>query len=188
MANDKPRIFHSNRDMALSLIPLVLICVAFAAVASMCSIAPFGPKSGPIPDFDIDAALSADAAQYGFPIRNPRLPDGWQPNSGSHGTVTGNGGGEFSTVGYITPAGRYMQLTQSNATEEELVPHEVGDRSATGTEQVAGRTFVVYAEPGSEPVWVSNLGEVRVLLRGAGSHDEFTALATATSQASPLPN
>src|SRR5437870_2492033 len=100
--------------MALSLIPLVLICLAFAAAASMCSIAPFGPRSGPIPDFDVHAALSADAAQYGFPIRDPHVPDGWKPNSGSHGTVDGTGGGDFSTVGYNTPGGRYMQLTQSD--------------------------------------------------------------------------
>ncbi|MCX5043861.1 DUF4245 domain-containing protein [Aldersonia sp. NBC_00410] len=186
MANDKPRILHNQRDMALSLLPLVLICLAFAGAASMCSVAPFGAKQGPVPDFDIDAALVSDASTLSFPIRNPHVPDSWKPNSGGRTTITEEGGGEVSTVGYITDDGRYVQLSQTDATEEALVPAMVGKRAASGAEQIDGRTWVVYAEQGSEPAWATDLGGVRVLIRGSGSTEDFTELADAVSEAPPL--
>lgn len=186
MASEKPRILQNSRDMALSLLPLVLLCVILAGIASQCSFHAGGPKPGPVPNFDIDAAMQYDASQLSFPIRNPHVPDGWQPNSGSRGSVGGNGGGEVSTAGYITPPGRYIQLTQSNATEEALVPFVVGERAATGVESVDGQTWVVYADEGSEPAWVANLGEVRILISGAGTTDEFEVLARATADATPL--
>ena len=188
MANDKPRILHNGRDMTLSLIPLVVICVLFAALASQCSFAPFGPKAGPVPYFDVDAALQSDAASLDFPIRDPELPPDWRPNSGSRGAVAGDQGGEASTVGFITAAGHYLQLTQSEATEATLVPYVAGDRRyATGTEHAGGAaTWVVYAEDGSEPIWVADLGDVRVLLTGSADHDEFVALADATLRAEPI--
>jgi Protein of unknown function (DUF4245) len=176
--------------MALSLLPLALICVVLAGAASMCSFAPFGAKSGPVPAFDVAAALSSDAAELAFPIRNPQVPEDWQSNSGGR-TVVGDagadeGGGEVSTVGYITGRGRYVELSQTDATEEVLVPATVGKRAAADTEQIDGRTWVVYAEQGSETVWVADLGGVRVQIRGSGNAAEFTELATAVSQAPPL--
>ena len=188
MANDKPRILHNGRDMTLSLIPLVAICVLFAALASQCSFAPFGPKAGPVPYFDVDAALQSDAASLDFPIRDPELPTDWRSNSGSRGDVAGAQGGEASTVGFLTANGRYLQLTQSAATEAALVPFVAGDRRyATGTEQAGGATWVVYAEDGSEPIWVADLGDVRVLLTGSADHDDFVALADAALRAEPIP-
>lgn len=186
MASEKPRILQNSRDMALSLLPLVLLCVILAGIASQCTFHPGGPKPGPVPNFDIDAAMQYDASQLPFPIRNPRLPDGWQPNSGSRGSVGGNGGGESSTVGYITPPGRYIQLTQSNAKEEALVPFVVGERAATGVQSVDGQNWVVYADDGAEPAWVADLGEVRILISGAGTTDEFETLARAVEHATPL--
>ncbi|WP_068280783.1 DUF4245 domain-containing protein [Aldersonia kunmingensis] len=186
MANDKPRILHNQRDMMLSLIPLALICLVLAGAASMCSFAPFGAKSGPVPNFDIDAALMSDASELDFPIRNPQVPGTWQANSGGRTTLTDEGGGEVSTVGFITNHDRYVSLTQTDATEEALIPATVGKRAATGTEQVAGKTWVVYDHRGSEPAWVTDLGGVRVLIRGSGTAQEFTELATAVQQAQPL--
>ena len=188
VANDKPRILHNSRDMTLSLIPLVAICVLFAALASQCSFAPFGPKAGPVPYFDVDAALQSDAASLDFPIRDPELPPDWRSNSGSRGEVAGDQGGEVSAVGFITGNGRYLQLTQSEATEATLVPYVAGDRRfATGTEQAGGANWVVYAEDGSEPIWVADLGDVRVLVTGSADHDEFVTLADAALRAEPIP-
>ena len=53
MSPDKPRIFNNNRDMALSLIPLLLICVVLAAVYSQCSFSPGGAKEGPVPTLSL---------------------------------------------------------------------------------------------------------------------------------------
>ncbi|EME20409.1 DUF4245 domain-containing protein [Rhodococcus triatomae] len=187
MAGDKPRYLQDNRDIIWSLIPLVLFIVIIAGIARSCSFSPGGPTSGPVPQFDINAALTFDAAELDFPIRNPAVPDTWQPNSGSRGTATGDGGGDVSTVGYITGTGTYLQLSQSSATEEALVPWVAGERRApTGADFHDGNSWVLYDEQGSEPIWVTDLGDVRVLVTGSGSVDEFATLATAVGQAEPI--
>ena len=186
MAADKPRILHNNRDMMLSLIPLVLMCILIATIASQCSFRPVGPKPGPVPNFDVTASLKVDAQQLSFPIRNPRVPDGWKPNSGTRATVNGPGGGDVSTVGYITGSGAFMQLSQTSADEDALVPALFGNRAATGSNDIDGHTWVVYDEQGSEPLWVANYTDVRILLRGAGTPEDFTALAHAVDAATPL--
>ena len=177
---------HDYRDLFLSLIPLVLIAVVFAAVTSQCSFSAGGPSQGAIPSFDADAALRSDAQNLSFPIRQPALPD-WTPNSGSRDTISENGDVTVSTIGYITPADTYMELDQSNATEEVLARHIVEGRYASGTEQIAGRTWVVYAEPGEEPAWITDFGDSRVLIRGAGDPAAFRTFAQAITAAEPLP-
>lgn len=162
------------------MIPLVLLCLIIAGIASQCSFSPGGPTAGPIPHFDVDAALKYDAREIGFPIRNPNVPEGWTPNSGSRSVVSGDHGGDSSTVGYITPAGRYIQLTQSNAGEDGLVGFVAGEpRRATGAEQVDGHNWVVYGQKGVEPIWISDFGDVRLLITGSASTEEYTVLASA---------
>lgn len=187
VANSKPRILNNNRDMVWSLIPLVVACLIIAAIASQCTLSPGGPTQGPIPNFDADAALQYDASELPFPIRNPVVPEDWTPNSGSRQAIAGDQGGDVSNVGYISGAGRYIKLTQSNATEEVLVPYAVGGtRYASGTQPVDGHEWVLYEQQNSEPVWITDLGDVRLLITGSGTTDEFTTLAQATTNAAPL--
>ncbi|MGV9744523.1 DUF4245 domain-containing protein [Rhodococcus zopfii] len=187
MASEKPRILNDSRDMAWSLIPLVLACLVIAAIASQCSFSPGGPTAGPVPSFDIDAGLRYDAKELGFPIRHPEVPEDWQANSGSRSIITGQQGGDSSTVGFITPAGRYVRLTQSDAGTDELVRFVAGSsRFVTGTESIDGRDWTVYAEEGAEPLWVSDFGDVRILIGGSGDEAEFATIAAAANAAQPL--
>lgn len=187
MSNTKPRILNDWKDLFWSLLPLVLICLVIAGIASQCSFSAKGPTPGQIPHFDLNHALADDAKRLPFPIRKPALPEGWTPNSGHHDTITGTGGGSVSTVGFITPQGTYMQMTQSNAAEEALAKNVVGTRYATGVEQVGDRKWVVYAEPETETAWVTDFGDVRVLIKGAGNAAAYNTLASAIGQAQPLP-
>jgi hypothetical protein len=187
VASQKPRILHDTRDMAWSLIPLLLIMVVVAAIASQCSFSPGGPTAGPVPSFDVDAGLKYDARELDFPIRQPKVPEDWQANSGSRSIITGEQGGDSSTVGFITPDGRYVRFTQSNAGEDELVRFVAGEpRTATGAQSLAGRDWVVYGGEGVEPLWVSDFGDVRILIGGSGDEAEFRELATAAGAAEPL--
>ncbi|AYA25521.1 MULTISPECIES: DUF4245 domain-containing protein [Rhodococcus] len=187
MASKKPRILQDGRDMAWSLIPLLVLILFIAAIASQCEFKPGGPTAGPVPSFDIDAGLKYDAAELGFPIRHPEVPEDWQPNSGSRSIVSGGQGGDSSTVGFITPAGRYVRLTQSDAGEDELVRFVAGGaRTATDTRAVEDHDWVVYGGEGVEALWVSDFGDVRILIGGSGDEAEFTTLATAAGRAEPL--
>jgi len=201
----KPRLLQDGRDMFWSLAPLVLGCILLAALVGMCSFQPGSANKGTIPSYDAAAALRADAQTLGFPIRLPRLPAGWQPNSGGRDGIQ-NGRTDPSTgqrlnaatsiVGYISPTGMYLSLTQSNADEDKLVGSIHSAAYPTGAVDVAGTHWVVYQGAGqggadAEPVWTTRLtspaGATQVAITGAGSSDQFRTLATATQSQPPLP-
>ncbi len=191
--------------MLWSLVPLVVGCIVLAGMVGMCSFAPGGTTKGTIPSYDAEAALRADAASLGFPVRLPRLPAGWQPNSGGRGGIE-NGRTNTSTgqrlnaatsiVGYISPTGMYLSLTQSNADEAKLVGSIHPAIYPTGMVDVAGTSWVVYQGTGqngaaAEPVWTTRLGSsagpTQIAITGAGSTDQFRTLAAATQSQPPLP-
>jgi hypothetical protein len=198
-------LLQDGRDMFWSMAPLVVACIALAGLVGMCSFAPTGPKSGTTPSYDAAAALRSDAETLGFPIRLPTLPQGWRSNSGArNGLEAGRTDpatgqpvlAKVSTVGYLTPKGMYVSLTQSNADEDKLVRSIHPDVYPTGTQDVAGQKWIVYeggsADDGAaEPVWTTTLtgqgGSTQIAVTGAGSPDDFRTLATAVQTQTPLP-
>jgi hypothetical protein len=184
---EKPRVLIGTRDMVWSIAALVVFMVVIAGIASRCEWNVGGPKAGPIPNFDAHAALQYDADELGFPIREPAVPEGWTPNSGRRAILANEY--DATTVGYIDSEGNYIQLTQSNAPEEALVPYIADEpRIGTGQQDLDGRDWMVYGGEGVEPIWITNFGEVRVLLTGNASDDSFATLARAVQQAKPLPS
>jgi hypothetical protein len=200
----KPRLLQDGRDMFWSIAPLVIACIVLAGLLGMCSFAPSGPGVGPVPDYDAPAALQADADALKIPIRLPRLPDGWQSNSGSRNGIDGGrtdpASGQpsravSSTVGYLAPSGMYVSLTQSNADEDKLVASIDPDLFPAGTEDVDGVKWVVYQGGGqddkpAEPLWTTRLngpgGPAQIAITGAAGTDEYRMLAQATQTQSPL--
>ena len=201
----KPRLLQDGRDMFWSLMPLVLGCILLAGVVGMCSFQLTGTNSGTIPSYDATAALRSDAQTLGFAIRQPHLPAGWRPNSGGRGDIqngrtdpaTGRQSNALtSTVGYISPTGMYMRLTQSDADETRLVASIHAEAYPTGSVDVAGTHWVVYRGTGqsgadAEPIWTARLtgpaGAAQIAVTGAGGTDEFRTLASATQSQPPLP-
>ena len=185
--------------MFWSLAPLVVACVVLAGLVGMCSFRPAGPSDGAAPTYDAAAALRADAAALGFPIRLPALPAGWQANSGARGSIEeGRSGPDgkpqraiTTRVGYIAPSKMYVSLTQSNADETALVGSIHADVYPAVAQDVDGVKWVVYqGGEGTEPVWTARLdsgeGPAQVAITGAGSEDDFRALALATQTQPPL--
>jgi hypothetical protein len=201
----KPRLLQDGRDMFWSLIPLVIGCVVLAGMLGMCSFQ-LGSHQGSVPAYDAGAALRADASALGFPVRQPRLPAGWQANSGHRGGIQGGrtdpASGQrvnapLSVVGYIGPTGMYLSLTQSNADEDKLVNSIHSPAYPTGAVDVDGTSWVVYQGSGqngadAEPVWTTRLsgpgGATQIAITGAGNADQFRTLASATQSQPPLPS
>lgn len=197
----KPRLLQDGRDMFWSIAPLVLACIVLAGMLGMCSFQASGPGPGPVPDYDAAAALQADADALKIPIRLPKLPQGWQSNSGSRKGIDGGrtdpASGQqvravSSTVGYLAPSGMYLSLTQSNADEDKLVGSINADVFPTGTVEVDGVKWVVYeGGDGAEPVWTTRLngagGSAQIAITGGAGTDEYRTLAAATQSQSPLP-
>ncbi|OBY32173.1 DUF4245 domain-containing protein [Mycolicibacter kumamotonensis] len=194
----KPRLLQDGRDMFWSIAPLVLACIVLAGLAGTCSFRPGGMSAGPVPSYDAVAALNADAQTLGFPVRLPQLPEGWQPNSGNRDSITdgrSDASGQrlravTSRVGYISPSGMYVSLTQSNADETALVAAIQPGLRPTGTEDVDGTRWVVYEGDG-EPVWTARLaskdGPAQLAITGAAGPAAFRTLAAAVQSQPPLP-
>jgi hypothetical protein len=191
---------QDGRDMFWSIVPLVVACILLAGLAGMCSFRPGGTGPAAVPAYDAPAALRADAATFGFAVRLPRLPQGWQPNSGGRGGIDGartdpSTGQRVravtSTVGYLSPTGMYLSLTQSNADEADLVGSIHPAMHPTGTADVDGTGWIVYRGEGPEPVWTTRLagpaGPAQLALTGAGSVEQFRTLAAGTQSQPPLP-
>jgi hypothetical protein len=201
----KDRLLQDGRDMFWSMAPLVLACIALAGLLGMCSFAPTGPGRGPAPQYDAPAALRADAAALKIPIRVPALPDGWHANSGSRGGIDAGRTDPVthqsvravsSTVGYLTPAGMYVALIQSNADEEKLVASIHSGMYPTGARDIDGVHWVVYEgarddQQGTEPIWTTRLngptGPAQVAVTGSADEHDFQTLAQATVKSTPLP-
>jgi len=196
----KPRLLQDGRDMFWSIAPLVVACIILAGMVGMCAFSPGGVNRGPVPSYDAVSALRADAQTLGFPVRLPRLPEGWQPNSGGRGGIpdgrTDPSTGQrlhavTSTVGYISPTGMYLSLTQSNADEDKLVGSIHPSMFPSGTVDVDGTRWIVYQGDGVEAIWTTRLkspsGPAEVAITGAGGVDQFRTLAAATQSQPPLP-
>jgi hypothetical protein len=190
--------------MFWSMAPLVVACIVLAGLLGMCSFQASGPGRGPAPSYDAPAALQADADALKIPIRVPKLPEAWHSNSGSRKGIDGGRTDPASrqqvravssTVGYLTPSGMYLSLTQSNADEDKLVASINTDLFPSGAQDVDGVSWVVYdggeqdGRP-AEPVWTTRLngatGPVQIAITGAAGTDEYRTLAAATQAASPL--
>jgi len=197
----KPRLLQDGRDMFWSIAPLVAACIVLAGLLGMCSFAPGGPGQGPAPSYDAPAALQADADALKIPVRLPRLPDGWQSNSGSRAGIDGGrtepSSGQparavVSRVGYLAPSGMYVSLVQSNADEDKLVAWINTEVYPTGAQDVNGVKWVVYeGGDGAEPVWTTRLdgpgGPAQIAVTGAGGTNEYRTLAASTQTQPPLP-
>ena len=186
--------------MFWSLAPLVVACILLAGLVGMCSFRPSGPSDGAAPSYDAPAALKADADTLAIPIRLPKLPDGWQANSGARGGIdaglsdpkTGQRKHAVtSTVGYIAPSRMFVSLTQSNADEAALVSSIHRSMVPTGAQDVDGVKWVVYeGGEGTEPVWTTRLnsprGPAQLAITGSASSDDFRTLALATQTQQPI--
>ena len=139
--------------MFWSLAPLVVMCVVLAGLVGMCSFSTSGPVEGTAPTYDAASALQAEADAVPFGVRLPKLPAGWQANSGTRSgieagrTDPATGAKQLavaSRVGYLAPSKMYVSLTQSDADETALVSSIRKSVYPTGVEDVDGVRWVVY--------------------------------------------
>jgi len=183
------------RDLGLSLAVLVGLVLVLTALGRGCSFSPGGISIDPhaVPTVDQAAELRSAASRVGFPVREPRLPEGWRANSADvASTVDAAGAPSAVRVGLLTAEGRYLRFSQSSASAADLARFEAGlppgaQPPARETVDVAGLRWTTYPGLRTETAWVTDLGGVRLLITGSGTPDEFRVLAAAAAAAPVLP-
>lgn len=185
----------SIRDMLGALLILIPVGLLLFSVGNSCSFAPTGPVEDPNsgPSVNAEERLTEYARGSAFGLRVPDVP--FRPNSTDRGPV--EGGGTAVRVGYVTPDADYLSLVQTDASAEGILATESGssDRGdgaprMQGTIDAGGLTWEIYQRDGGEPFRIATLPgepEVRALVTGSASDEQFRILADALSTARTLP-
>ena len=179
---EKPaRSALTMRHMVAAVGALVLVVLVLGFLSSGAGFTPTGPGRGSVRGPGRRRArrsCTTSRPTSPFPLRVPATPPGWRANSVGKDVI---GGKQVARVGYLTPSGAYVQLQQSDATEDALVAAAAGARNmvAQGAQNVAGLSWVVYGTRPAEPVRIADTGGVRLAITGSGSDDEFRTLAAA---------
>jgi hypothetical protein len=184
-----PRSALTVRDLVGAVVVLVAIVLVFAGVTRSCSFAPGGPSVDPGagPTVDAPAQLRVIAKAMPFPLRVPAVPPDWRANAVSTERV-GTAGARAVRTGYLTPDGRFLRLVQSDAGEAALLATEAeGAPVASGPVVVNGTTWVSYTDDTREPIRIAALDDVRLLITGSGTDDDFRTLAAAATGGRVLP-
>jgi Protein of unknown function (DUF4245) len=178
------------RDMIGAVLVLLAITGLLVTVTRGCSFDPGGPDVSPdtAPSVDVSAKLGDAAAAVAFPVRQPEVPDSWRPNSSSTAAVgSGAAADVVVRVGWVTTAGRYVQLSQSGGEVADVLATETGESgSPTGSVEVDGVAWDVHPSRRDEVAWVASLDGVVVVVTGSGNEEEFRVLAEAVRAATPL--
>jgi hypothetical protein len=176
-----PRSALTMRDMVGALVVLALVVLVAGGVSKSCTFAPTGPTidASRLPTVDVAAELRRLAPDSTFPLRLPAVPDGWRANAVDRTSLPE--GGRVVSTGFLTPEGRYLRLQQGDATEEAMLRDQAGGDAAPGqgVVDVEGRQWVAYSGPRREPIWITDLDGVRLLVTGSASEADFRTLAVA---------
>jgi hypothetical protein len=184
-----PRSALTVRDLLGAVGLLVVVVLVLGGLTRGCAFAPAGPTVDPSagPTIDAPAQLRALAASTPFPLRVPVVPADWRSNAVGLVQV-GPAAHRAVRTGYLTPAGRYLRVVQSDADEADLLGEEArGTPVASGTVDVAGTSWVSYGDGTSEPVRIAAVDGVRLLITGSGDDAEFRTLAAGTTGGTVLP-
>ncbi|MEJ2887750.1 DUF4245 domain-containing protein [Actinomycetospora aeridis] len=149
-----------------------------AGLVRACSFAPGQPEVDreSVPRIDPAAELRRDAPNLTFPLRVPSLPGDWIPQSSDVVLV---GGARAARVGWVTPDDEFARLVQTDADEAAVVVSEAGDPTASGTVTAGGRTWVTHTGRRGEPIWVTDVDGVRLLVTGSAAPERLGQLAEA---------
>jgi hypothetical protein len=181
-----PRSALRVRDIVAAIGVLLVVVLVVGGLTRSCAFAPTGPTvdTSRLPAVDAPAELRRLASDLPFPVRVPAVPADWRANAVDR--VSLPDGAHAVRAGYVTPAGRYVRLVQSDATEEALLVAEAGSTPAVGrgVVEAGGQRWVAYTGPGerAEPIWateVAGAAPVRMLVTGSGDEADLRTLATA---------
>lgn len=139
-----------------------------------------------MPAFDLDAGLEYDAKELGFPIRHPEVPElAVQLGEPQHHLRQRRRRFEHRGVRHCRWSLRAFHPVRCRRGRTRPV-RRGWFTSRHRRQQIGTRDWTVYGGDGVEALWVSDFGDVRILIGGSGTDEEFTELATTVGVAEPL--
>lgn len=190
---EKPRILQNRRDMVLTMVPLLALCL-IALIASGNFTLGFGadPKDETVDPINPKGVYQVSADTLDFPVRMPGgagvvdgVPADWKATASRDDDVVG---GKVFSVNYVTPEKNSLQLSQSGSPVETVVESVYGTNARpSGTVPVENRTWQVYGpNDKNRSAWVLQLDGAVIVVYGGGTVPRFTELAAAVQSQQPL--
>ena len=183
-SEDKPKIFEDARDITLT-VGIILIMMFLAVGATgLCSINP--EKSGPVQNVDAATFLEMEARGSGAVIREPDMPEGWQPTAARRKQVGSESG---AVVSWLTANEGYVESAQTQlALEDVPTAYDSNYRANSERREVAGQDVEILSSDDKDvrPLWITDLGDARLILTGSASDADYEAALTAFVEAKPL--
>ena len=129
MSEDRSK--RGIRDLILSMaVVAVFVAFLFAVV--------WRPAPEAIKPVDTQFALEAARTQADYPVLFPQgLPAGWTPTSARFEAGTW-------FLGYVTPEGQYVAVTQTAGTSEDFVREQTLNGQPDGSRTIAGQQWQQY--------------------------------------------
>ena len=184
--DNKPRIFQDGRDIFINVALIVVVMLVAVGATGLCTYNPGRPEQGPVQEVDAETFLQMESRAVEFPVRYPQMPEGWVTNSARRSMM---GQAPAPVVGWVTPDGGFLQMTQTGQPLEDAVRDVDADpRQLERTEQVAGFEVQVYTseEDDVRDLWAVDAGDARLLFTGAGTDEEYRQLIGTALETQPL--
>ena len=183
-AEEKPKIFEGARDITLTVGVILIMMFVAVGATGLCSVNP--EKSGPVQDVDASTFLAMEARGTGAVIREPALPEGWQPNAARRKQM---GAETASVVSWLTPHDGYVESAQTQlALDDVASAYDSHYRANSEKREVAGHDVEVLSSDDRDvrPLWITDLGDARLVLSGSAADADYETALTAFAEAEPL--
>ncbi|WP_226359151.1 DUF4245 family protein [Pseudonocardia sp. ICBG601] len=189
----------SVRDLIWACLILVPVALLIFSVGGSCSFSPGGPAedAASAPASTPRARIAEYARGSTFPLRAAGRA-GFRPGQLHRSSWPGRGRRHRRASGFVTPDADFLSLRPDRRVGRGRPRHRVRLRGARRRPprrcaapcRRGGLTWEVYGAEGGEPFRVATLPgrpEVRVLVTGSASEDQFRTLADALTTARVFP-
>ena len=183
-SEDKPKIFEDARDITLTVGVILIMMFLAVGATGLCSINP--EKSGPVQNVDAATFLEMEARGSGAVIREPVMPEGWQPTAARRKEMGGESG---AVVSWLTAEEGYVESAQTQlALGDVPSAYDSNYRGNSERREVAGHDVEILSSDDKDvrPLWITDLGDARLVLTGSASDADYETALTAFAEAEPL--
>lgn len=172
--------------MLINVALIVVLMLVGVGATGLCTYNPGRPEQGPVQEVDAATFLGLEARATDFPVRYPEMPEGWVTNSARRSLIDQK---PAPVVGWVTPDGGFLQMTQTGAPLESAVAaQDTTPRPEERVETIDGREVHVLSSPDNDvrDLWAVDAGNARFVLTGAGTAEEFRALIATALATEPI--
>lgn len=165
---------------------LVLALIASLGIVLFLVVVVVRPEMEPR-TVDYRAAGASAASSFDVPLVVPDLPEAWTANRAEAALDASDGVARWD-IGFLTPGGDYIELTQGVDANPSWVSDQVSGAASSQTVRLGGATWEVYdrrdvADAGNvEYALVATRGASTIVLSGTADDTEFGELAEAVTE------